>query len=166
MVKTRASMSYDKTEGLLKINNINYERYLVSINNDFDFNKYLSASLDLNIKRTETKDPSTANFWYMFRAYPDTYAYRWSHGGLADVKGGNNPYGRIKLGGDQKGWYTKLGGRIAINFTPIDGFKLSAVASPNYSISKTKRFNMQAGYTGPDDPNTIIDFFRIIHQRV
>ncbi len=160
MVKTRASMSYDKTDGLLKINNINYERYLVSINNDFDFNKYISASLDLNIKRTETKEPSQTNVWYMFRAYPHTFAYRWSHGGLADVKGGNNPYGRIKDTGNTNGWYTKLGGRLAINFTPIEGLKLSAVASPNYSISKVKTFNLQAGYTGQDDPNTIIGYFQ------
>jgi TonB-linked SusC/RagA family outer membrane protein len=160
MVKTRASMSYDKTDGLLKINNIKYERYLVSINNDFDFNKYLSASLDFNLKRTETKKPSQTNIWYMLRAYPSTFAYQWSHGGLADVKGGNNPYGRIKEGGNINGWYTKLGGRLAINFTPIEGFKLSAVASPNYSISKVKTFNLQAGYTGPDDPNTIIGYFQ------
>lgn len=158
-VKSRASLNFDDVDGLLTVNNINYKRYIVSVNNDFTFNKYLNASLDLNVKRTESYEPSESNIWYMIRAYSPAYAWKWSHGGLADVKEGNNPYGRVKEGGSNQGWYTKLGGRIAINFTPIEGLKFSAIASPNYSISKRKLFNLQAGYTGSDNPNVIIGYF-------
>lgn len=159
-VKSRASLNFDDTDGLLTVNNINYKRYIVGVNNDFTFNKYLGASLDLNMVRTESYKPSEGNIWYMIRAYSPAYAWKWSHGGLADVKGGNNPYGRVKEGGSNQGWYTKLGGRIAINFTPIEGLKFSAIASPNYYISKNKIFKLQAGFTGPEDPNVIIGYFQ------
>lgn len=159
-VKTRASLSFDETDGLLKVNNIKNDRFLLSVNNDFSFNKYLSASLDVNARRTESHEPSQGDIWYMLRAYPATYAWRWSHGGLADVKGGNNPYPRIKDGGSEEGWRTKLGGRLALNFTPIDGLKFSAVAAPNYSITKAKRFNKKVGYTGIDDPNLIVGYYQ------
>ena len=151
-VKSRASLNFDDTDGLLTVNNINYKRYIVGVNNDFTFNKYLGASLDLNMVRTESYKPSEGNIWYMIRAYSPAYAWKWSHGGLADVKGGNNPYGRVKEGGSNQGWYTKLGGRIAINFTPIEGLKFSAIASPNYYISKNKIFKLQAGFTGLKTP--------------
>jgi len=159
-VKTRASLNYDDIDGLLTVNNINYKRYIATVNNDFTFNKYLNASFDFNVKRTESYEPSQTNIWYMIRAYSPAYAWKWSHGGLADVKGGNNPYGRVKEGGSNQGWFTKLGGRLAINFTPIEGLKFSAVASPNYSISKTKIFNLQAGYTGSDNPSNVIGYFQ------
>lgn len=159
VVKTRASLSYDRVSGLYKDATDTYERYMVRVNNDFNFNKYLSASLDLDISYAQNNEPAYSGVWTAIRAYSPAYAWRWKNGGLADVKGGNNPYGRLVNGGFKKGTTAKLMGKAELDFKPFTGFKLSAIISPNYTTSKDKTFNKKAGYTSQDDPTTIVGYF-------
>ncbi len=158
-VKTRASLSYEKVDGLYREAENTYERYMVRLNNDLKLNEYLSASLDVNVKYAKTNEPAFSGVWNGILVSSPAYAWRWSHGGLADVKGGNNLYGRLVNGGYNETYSTKLGGRASIDFTPIKGLKLSAVFAPDFSISKGKNFVTQAGFTSQDDPTTIIGMF-------
>lgn len=158
-VKTMASFSFDKIDGLFKDAELNYKRYLVRVNNDVKISKYWNASLDLRANYAERKEPAFTGIWSSIRVASPAYAWKWSHGGLADVKGGNNPYGRLVEGGFQEASTTKIGGKISLDFSPIKGFKISAVAAPNFTISKEKKFNKKAGYTSQDDPYTIVGTF-------
>lgn len=158
-VKTIASINYDKVDGLYKDAELSYERYLIRVNNDFTINKYLAASLDLRANYANTHEPAFSSVWSAIRAYSPAYAYKWSHGGLADVKGGSNPYGRLTEGGYAESTTTKLGGKISLDFTPFKGLKISAIAAPNFTISKAKTFNKKGGYTTQEDPSTLAGTF-------
>lgn len=158
-IKTRASFNYDKSDGLYRDAELTYNRYLVRVNNDITFNKYLSASVDLNVKYSKSHEPALSGVWDALRYYPSHYAWKWAHGGLADMKGGNNLYGRLVNGGYQESSSSRLGGKISLDFTPIKELKISAIVSPTLTTSKGKKFTKEAGYTGPDDPDTILGPF-------
>lgn len=158
-VKTRASLSYEKVDGLYKDAENYYERYMARLNNDLTFSKYLAASLDLNVKYAKNHEPMFSDVWNSLLVASPAYAWRWEHGGLADVKGGNNLYGRLVEGGYNETYSTKIGGRVSIDFTPFKDLKISAVLAPDFSISKGKKFQKKAGFTSQDDPTTIIGTF-------
>lgn len=62
-VKTRASLSYEKVDGLYKDAENYYERYMARLNNDLTFSKYLAASLDLNVKYAKNHEPMFSDVW-------------------------------------------------------------------------------------------------------
>lgn len=158
-IKTRASINYDKSEGLYREAEHTYDRYVVRVNNDIVFNKYLAASVDLNIRNSQSHQPALSNVWDALRYYPANYAWRWTHGGLADMKGGNNLYGRLVNGGFRESSSSRYGGKVSLDFTPIKELKISAIVSPTLTTSKGKNFTKQAGYTGPDNPDIILGPF-------
>lgn len=154
-VRTRATFSYDKTEGLFKEAENRYERYMVRINNDYVFNKYISAHVDVNVKHSETVKPEFTSVWTAIFNYSPAYQPVWTNGGMGDVKSGSNPYGRLVDGGDIKGKTTKVGGKASIDITPIKDFKLQAIVAPNYTYSSTKTFVKAVPYNPMDDPTVI-----------
>ena len=58
----------------------------------------------------------------------------------ASGKNSNNPYALVNSGGSKDEWYNKVGGRAAINITPLEGLKISGVIAPNYTFTKNKDF--------------------------
>lgn len=158
-IKSRASVNYDKADGLYREADLTYKRYLIRVNNDIVFNKYLAASVDMNVKHSNSNEPALSSLWDALRYYPANYAWKWAHGGLADMKGGNNLYGRLVNGGNQESSSTRLAGMISLDFTPIRELKISARVSPTLTSSKGKRFTKEAGYTGPDNPDVILGPF-------
>ena len=46
-VKSRVSLSYDRADGLFKEATDRYERYMIRSNNDFNFNKFIKATADV-----------------------------------------------------------------------------------------------------------------------
>lgn len=159
-VKTKASLRYDKEDGLFKVgSNEKYEHYILRVNNDFAISKQLSASLDINVKYAITSEPSRSGIWSQIRTMPSIYPYKWENGGLAQFKNGYNIYGWITEGGTLQRKFANLGGKLTVNFTPLKGMKITAIASPNFSYSNSKRFVKQCGPVAMDDPNTIIGNF-------
>lgn len=132
-VKSNASFVYDKVDGLYA--DRYYERFMIRSNNDFTVNKYLGATLDFNFKRTKNHQPHYSPFANM-RLAPMIYPAVWANGEYADGKNGNNPYANVNSGGFKDEWYNQLGGRAAINITPLDGLKISGVIAPNYTFEK------------------------------
>lgn len=68
------------------------------------------------------------------------YPAVWANGEYASGKNGNNPYALVNSGGTKDEWYNKVGGRAAINITPIEGLKISGVIAPNYTYTKIRIF--------------------------
>lgn len=154
-VKSNASFVYDKVDGLY--GDRYYERFMIRSNNDFRVNKYLGATLDVNFKRTKGHQPNYNPFFDM-RLAPMIYPAVWQNGAYAEGKNGNNTLAKVNEGGTNDEWYTKVGGRAAINLTPIDGLTISAVISPNYSFTKQKNFKKAVPYYSSEDPNVIAGY--------
>lgn len=127
-VKSNASFVYDKVDGLYA--DRYYERFMIRANNDFTVNKYLGATLDFNYKRTKNHQPYYSPFSNM-RLAPMIYPAVWANGEYASGKNGNNPYALVNSGGSKDEWYNKVGGRAAINITPLEGLKISGVIAPD-----------------------------------
>ena len=148
-VRTKASLAYDKTDALY--DGRTYERITARFNNDITINKYLSASVDFSFKRSISKQPSIDPIYVTFISAP-VYAAEWADGRVAEGKTGANIYGQLKYGGNNNSWYNQIGGKVSLDFTPFDGFKISAVLSPNMGFDKGKNFQKRVPYYSADDP--------------
>ena len=153
VVQTKASFRYDKTDGIYV--NRNYERYMIRVNNDFKINKYIEAHLDVNFKRSKSEEPHRNPMDLQYRATPPIYAARWNNGMWGDVKDGENTLAMITDGGLKTSWYNRLGGKAAIDISPIKGLKISGVIAPTYNFDKVKSFRKQVPFTYANDPNTV-----------
>jgi TonB-linked SusC/RagA family outer membrane protein len=152
-IKTNASFAYDKIGALYE--GRQYERYTARFNNDVKINDYISATIDLSVKRTVSESPSIDPMYGMFISAP-VYPAVWSDGRIASGKSGNNVYGQLLNGGYNESFGTVLNGKGAIHFTPFKGFKLSAVVSPSYYFGKKKEFRLKVPYYAADDPTNYV----------
>lgn len=87
-VRTQASFSYDEVDGLYA--GRDFRRLMFRINNDFNINKYISASLDVNIRNAKSNNTQFSP-WEDMRRMPAIYPAIWENGGIADGKSGANP---------------------------------------------------------------------------
>lgn len=153
VVKTKASFRYDQTDGLYI--NRDYERFMLRVNNDIQINKWMEAHLDVNFSRAKSEEPHRNPMELALRATPPIYAIRWTNGMWGDVKDGENPLAMITDGGTKTTWNNRIGGKAAIDITPINGLKISGVIAPTYNFAKIKSFVKQVPYTYANDPNTV-----------
>ncbi len=159
-VKSRATFSYDRAGSLLKDVEHNSSRYLLRVNNDFEFNKYLAAKLDFSAKYTENATPTFSSVWSgIYNAAPVFTPY-WSNGSTSDVKDGTNTVARLRDGGTTRGSALRARAKASIIITPFKGLKIEANASPNLSFSKTKAMTIQVPFYRQDDPNTIAGYMK------
>jgi len=151
-IRSKLTLAYDKTDALYM--GRTYERITSRFNNDVTINKFLSATLDMYFKRSISEQPSIDPMYHMLIAAP-VYAAEWSDGRVASGKDGHNTYGQIKYGGYRNNWYNQVGGKVSLDLTPFDGFKLSAIVSPNLGFDKAKNFQKRVPYTAWDDPTIV-----------
>lgn len=149
--KTKATIGYDEVDGLFRYN-LDYKRFTARINNDIKINKFLTAIVDVNFRRTASVNPVYSPSATMRYAAP-IYAAEWSDGRVAEGKGGTNPYGLLKEGGNIKRTENQLGGRLMLEVAPLRGLKISGVFSPNFNFNKSKSFATAVPYTPWNDPN-------------
>jgi len=148
-IKTSASIVYDNIEGLY--DQKSFQRFTSRVNNDLTINKYISARVDVNFKRTTSNSPTTDPMYFSRMASP-IYAGVWSDGRLANGKDGANAYGIVKYGGTSTNWYTQFAGQIGLDVKPFDGLKLTANFSPSYNFTKIKTFQKAVPwYTAEDE---------------
>ncbi len=147
--RTSASIVYDHTDALY--NYRTYDRITARVNNDFKFNKYLAAFVDINFKRTTDKNPSMNPIYYTRISAP-IYAAQWADGRVAEGKTGANIYAQIEEGGFINNWYSQAGGQIGLNITPIEGLKITGIFSPTLNFNKTKNFQKAVSWYTADDP--------------
>ncbi|MCE5344847.1 MAG: TonB-dependent receptor [Bacteroidales bacterium] len=156
-ISTSFSLVYDKTKALY--NGRNFDRLTMRSNNDVVINKYLSMEVDFNSLYSINKQPVIANDTY-YGVLPGpiaapVYAAVWEDGRIGAGKSGRNDYALLNYGGHDNSKTNTLGGKIQLNFTPIEGLKFSAVFSPQLYNAKSKTFRNKLTYTEWDSPNTI-----------
>lgn len=149
-VRSQASVSYDEVDGLYE--GRNFHRIMFRNNNDFNISKYLSASIDVNIRNARNNSPIYSPFSDM-RKMPAVYPAEWTNGGYADGKSGANPYALLREGGSSKSASTQVGGKASITIKPIDGLSLSGIVSPFINYTKQKAFRKAVNYVLMSDPN-------------
>lgn len=157
-IGTKASFAYDKVDALFS--NQSYQRFTIRANNDITINKYLSASVDLHFIRTINELPPTNFANYVALRFPPIYAPVWRNGtyGPGTTTGLNQyPFVTGDAGYDNTGENT-IGGKVSLDFKPVDGLKISAIFSPNYMNNKEKLFRKKVPYYNWDDPNNIVGY--------
>ena len=148
-VRTKATLGYDKTDALY--DGRTYERITARFNNDVTINKFLAASVDFYFKRSISNQPNIDPMYVTLISAP-VYAAEWTDGRVAEGKTGANIYGSLKYGGFNNNWSNDVGGKIALDFTPVDGLKISAILSPTLGFDKGKNFRKKVEYYSADDP--------------
>ncbi len=156
--RTKVGIGYEDAGGLFKYN-LAYDRVTARVNNDINFNKYISASVDMFGRRVSKINPIYSPSTTMRYAAP-IYAAEWSDGRIAEGKTGTNPYGLLKEGGNTKGTDAQIGGKISLDITPFEGLKVSGVFSPTFNYVKNKVFAIAVPYTQWDDPNTKVGYLQ------
>lgn len=149
IVRTKFNLGYDKTNALYDHNS--YERITARMNNDITINNFLGASVDLHLIHSENKQPSMDPMYFMLISAP-IYAAEWSDGRIGAGKDGNNIYAQLHHGGFRDNNRNSAGGKLAIEFTPFESFKLSAVVSPSINFNKVKNFQKKIPFYAWDDP--------------
>ena len=153
-VKSNASVRYEKIGGFY--DNKDYGRIFVRSNNDFTINKYISGTVDINFKRTNTTDPTANDPLGRVRISSPIYPALWADGRIADGKAGENVYAKVKYGGTDKNNFNQIGGRIGLDIKPIEGLKLSAILAPIFDFNYQKRFNQKVDVYASNDPNQFV----------
>lgn len=157
-IRTNASFRYDKNDGLYV--NRNYNRWIISMNNDFNINKYIQANVDINFKRSNQKEPHTSPLLKEYRAVPPIYPAYFTNGYYADVKDGGNILAMMNEGGTTNSNYNKVNGKAQLDFKPIEGLKISAVLAPTYDFNNTKNFRKAIPYYKSTDLNNIASYMQ------
>jgi TonB-linked SusC/RagA family outer membrane protein len=159
-IKTKASLGYASAGAFY--DNRSYNRYLFRINNDMQVNDKMSVNMDVFYKRTSNQGNanelpnSTFNPIYEARVMPPIYDDVYADGRLALGKDGRNPLAQIQQGGFSKTLYNQIGGRISLNFKPVQGLTLTALVAPVFDLDKNKYFSKQIRYTNPDGSNSTV----------
>ena len=137
-LKTNFSLNYYKTDAAL-YDHKNFERFNVRINNDYEVNKWIQASVDVDMRYSNSNSPHTRNTPMMdFMIRSPLYNAYWSDGSYADGKDGDNPLALHALSGTKRNKAFRLGGKFQLNIKPVKGLTLTAVAAPDFSFTKTK----------------------------
>lgn len=149
-VRSNASFTYDEVDGLYE--GRGFRRFMFRSNNDFTFNKYITASVDVNVRNARSEATVYSPFGDM-RKMPAIYPAVWENGGLAEGKSGANPYGLLRDGGSSISRSTQIGGKASLTTKPIEGLSISGIVSPFINYTKKKEFRKAVSYTLMDDIN-------------
>lgn len=149
-VRSQASFTYDEVDGLY--DGRGFRRFMFRGNNDFTFNKYITAGVDINVRNARSESTLYSPFEGI-RKMPAIYAALWENGGLAEGKSGANPYGLLRDGGSSLAHSTQIGGKISLNIKPIEGLTISGIISPFINYSKKKEFSKAVSYSLMNDVN-------------
>ncbi|RXK85634.1 SusC/RagA family TonB-linked outer membrane protein [Filimonas effusa] len=142
--KTRVSFAYDKADGLYKAN-LDWNRFMIRVNNNISFNKWLEAIADVQLRKTNSITPAYSPAYQMRYAAP-VYAGLYSDGRLAGGKDGTNPYGAMMYGGSVDNNSYLLNGKFGLNIKPIKDLVISGVFAPIYTFVKEKSFSKRVPY--------------------
>lgn len=152
VIRSKLSLAYDYVDGLYAKRS--FDRLTARFNNDITINKYLSASADIFWKR-EIFNDADVNPMNHAKIHAPIYPAFWDDGRIAPGKAGANIYGQLKEGGSRQDWNNSIGGRAALNFTPLEGLKFTALVAPMFDFDKSKLFRKSVEATIYEDPSLV-----------
>ncbi|WP_149240344.1 SusC/RagA family TonB-linked outer membrane protein [Dyadobacter sp. 32] len=166
-IKTKASLGYSSAGAFY--DNRSYDRYLFRVNNDLQVNDKIGVNLDVFYKRTADKGNANElpnngfNPIYEGRVMPPIYDDVYSDGRMAFGKDGRNPLAKVRNGGFTRSLANQIGGRMSLNYKPVDGLTVTALIAPVFDLDKNKYFSKQIRYTNPDGtPSTVVNQARTV----
>lgn len=152
VIRSKLSLAYDYVDGLYAKRS--FDRLTARFNNDITINDYITASADIFWKRSIYND-ADANPMTHALIHAPIYPAFWDDGRIAPGKAGANIYGQLKEGGFNQNWYNGIGGRAALNVTPVKGLRLTALVAPMFDFDQGKFFRKQVGATSYEDPSLV-----------
>ncbi len=157
-MRSKISLGFDDVDGLFK-QHLSWNRFSIRSNNDIIIYNWLTATLDMNLRKTSSSNPYYSPSSTM-RYMPPTFAAEWSDGRIGSGKEGINPYGRMMGGGTKKGEVWKAQVRAQLEIKPFDGLNITAAFMPDYTASMDKDFNKAVQYTPWNDPNGVAAYLQ------
>ncbi|MDR3261078.1 MAG: SusC/RagA family TonB-linked outer membrane protein, partial [Tannerella sp.] len=154
-LRSVASIVYDKTGGFF--DNRSYDRYTARVNNDFNINRLFSATLDVSLNRS-VDHQAVVNPMQQARIMAPIYPALWSDGRIAEGKSGLNFYANLRDGGFNDYYYNNAFGKASIDFTPLEGLKISGIFSPRFDFNNQKNWVKQLTWTTRTDPSVVGGF--------
>lgn len=137
-LKTNFSLNYYNADALY--DHKNYERFNVRTNNDYAIASWIHANVDINMLYSKTKTPHNTEGSIVrdFMQRSPIYNSFWSDGSYADGKDGDNPFAMHDMGGLIATDEYRVGGKLQLDFTPVKGLTLTAIAAPQYNFTQKK----------------------------
>lgn len=155
-VKTRASVSYDKSDALYQ--GSNHERLMARVRNSINFAKNWTASVDFSLKHAVKNDPQSGSPIKAANMYPSIYAGLYPDGRIAEGKTGSNTLGALLEGGNQINRNDYVTGKISLSWKPFKGFDLTGNMTPTYSFTKQKEFIRAVPYYDAYDTDILLGY--------
>lgn len=139
-VKMMGSFSYLDQDGVVP--NINFRRYNVRINTDIQISKLFSGTVDLSLRRTDTKQPpSGAPYIFQFlRSNNATNQAILSNGLYGEGNNGENPLARAEIGGLYREQNLMALANLSLKFKPVSFFWAEVNYAPRFSDPHVKSF--------------------------
>lgn len=150
-IKTKVSLGYQDVGSYVE--NYNYNRYQLRINNNVKISDKFDAVVDLGMRTLKSTTPPV-NPFYEARVMPPIYAAYYTNGTYSFAKDGRNPVAELNEGGLNTGRYNQLQGKMALNYKPITDLTLSAILAPTFDFDKSKNFRKKISFVNPDGTAT------------
>lgn len=133
-----ASIIYDGEDS--SIPNYGFDRYSIRLNTDLVVSEKIDLNFDVNLVRSEQKNPSQDISRIITDVYrlPSVYVSKYSHGGWGPAFNLNNPIAYIHDGGIATMTSTIARTRLGVNYRPLEGLEIRAVYAPNYKVDHAK----------------------------
>lgn len=155
-LRTHVSLSYENKDALTDYRS--FQRLNARVNNDLTINKMLTAHFDLYYVNTTNKIESGGTATPSSLRLEPTAVPFYSDGRVATVRNGESPWAAIVKGGTDDGYDGSITGKIALDFTPVKGLKISGIVAPNFYTYKQKVFSLKIPMTSLADPNVITGY--------
>lgn len=139
-IKTFVNASYNYEDGLIPNNDFN--RFALRSNTDAKITDWMRASLNLNIRRTNTLQPTVGANSIMRNvlSFNPLFGAVNSDGTWANGQNGNNPLAMSQVGGTSKSDNNDLDVKGTVVITPVKGLELLGSYSSRRFESKTDAF--------------------------
>ena len=155
IIKTNAMVSYENATALY--NHYDLEHINCRVNNDIKFNKFISASVDVNFIREDEETPNQNPLFAALTNGP-TVAALWSDGRIGEGHNGSNTYARLEYGGTSKYWLNRFYGKVSLILTPFKGMTITGVINPSISTPSRKTLVKQIPYYSAEDPQQLMGY--------
>lgn len=132
-VQMYASLNYLDSEGLLKINKDNYQRYATNLKVNAQVTSYLDMSYNIKYSRSEFETPSQNSVGALgYQTWPTLPVYD-DNGYLFSAP---SPIQGLRDGGKSTSSNDRLSQQLRLNLRPLKGWEI--VGEINYAISRTR----------------------------
>ena len=140
-VKMMGSFSYLNQDGIVP--NVNFKRYNIRFNTDIQLSKQFSGTLDLSLRRTDTKQPSSGApaIIQFARSNNATNQAILSNGLYGEGNNGENPLARAVIGGLYNEENLMALVNLSVKYKPANFFWAEVNYTPRYSDPHLKVFS-------------------------